>query len=125
MPATEEKKLILIAEDEKAMAHALEVKLTKAGFEVELAVDGESALEQVKKKKYDLILLDIMMPRKNGFEVLEEFKKIGVKVPVIVTSNLGQSEDLTRAKSLGAKDYLIKSDTPIGKILEKITELLK
>jgi DNA-binding response OmpR family regulator len=117
-------KRILVAEDEKAMAHALEVKLTKAGFVVDLASDGKTALEKIQSGKYELILLDIMMPKLNGFEILESLEKTGNTVPVIVTSNLGQDEDAKRAKSLGAAEYFIKSNTPIGIIVDKVIAML-
>ncbi len=117
---------ILIAEDEKPMAHALELKLAKAGFKPTIAENGQVALDLLHKGKYDLLLLDIIMPVMNGFAVLEQIKKEGdIKIPVIMTTNLGQEEDKKKALDLGAVDYLIKSDTPIAKIVEKIKTILK
>ena len=118
-----QKKKILIAEDEKSMANALELKLNKSGFEAKAVYDGEQALTALTETNYDLMLLDLMMPKLDGFGVLEGIKKKNLKVKVIVTSNLSQEEDIKRAKSLGAVDYIVKSDTPIQAIVEKIKKL--
>ena len=118
-------KKILIAEDERAMSKALELKLTHAGFEVKPVFNGEEALEVISKEKFDLILMDLMMPKTDGFSVLETLQKKGNKIPIIVTSNLGQEEDFKRATALGANDYLIKSNTPIAKIVDRIREFLE
>jgi DNA-binding response OmpR family regulator len=116
---------VLVAEDEKPMAHALELKLTKAGFKPTIAENGQVALDLLSSGHYDLLLLDIIMPVVNGFAVLEQIKKSGkYKMPIIMTTNLGQEEDRKRAMDLGAVDYIIKSDTPITKIVEKIQGIL-
>lgn len=115
---------ILIAEDEKPMSRALELKLQKSGFETRAAYDGDEALKFLESEKFDLLLLDLMMPKKDGFGVLTEMKKRGDKTPVIVSTNLSQSEDMTRVAQLGAKDYFIKSDTPINQVVEHIKEVL-
>lgn len=114
-------KKILIAEDEKALARALELKLTSAGFIISVAHDGEEALAKILAEKFDLVLLDLVMPKKDGFSVLENLKAKGNTTPVIVSSNLSQEEDFQKAKSLGAVDYFIKSDTPLSEIVNKIT----
>lgn len=119
---------ILVAEDEKPMARALEIKLSKAGFKVEVAYDGEDALQRIQKnggKSFDLIILDLVMPKKDGFEVLTALKAAKIKTPVIVTSNLSQEEDAKRAKALGARDYFIKSNTPITEITAYVRKFLK
>lgn len=117
-------KRILIAEDEKPMANALSLKLRSAGFETTLVYDGESALSVAKESPYDLILLDLVMPKKDGFFVLTELKKLKITTPVIVSSNLSQEEDIRRAKELGARDYFIKSDTPLAQVVEKVKQAL-
>jgi len=119
------KKKILIAEDDKPMARALELKLSKADFDVTVASNGEEALQAVKENKFDIILLDLMMPKIDGFGVLKELKSRGVKTPVIVTSNLSQPEDETKAKELGAKDYFVKSNVPIAQIVEYIKKTVR
>ncbi|MFA7245250.1 MAG: response regulator [Candidatus Magasanikbacteria bacterium] len=115
---------ILIAEDEKPMARALEIKLNKVGFETTIVFDGVAALEELASNKYDLLLLDLMMPNKDGFSVLEDIKTKKIKVPVIVSTNLNQKDDIEKAMSLGAKDYFVKSDTPISDVVEHIKKVL-
>lgn len=117
-------KKILIAEDEKPLAKALQLKLNHEGFEAEIASDGEEALEHIKTGKYELVLLDLMMPKIDGFGVLESLQKAKSTVPVIVTTNLSQPEDLARVRSLGARGYLVKSNTPLSGIIQRIKELL-
>lgn len=119
-----EKKRILIAEDEKALSHALELKLSFSGFDVTVVNNGEDALATLAKDTFDLVLLDIVMPGKNGFEVLEELKKNQNKTPVIMLSNLSQEEDIEKAKSLGAVDFFIKSDTPLAEIVTMVNKRL-
>jgi DNA-binding response OmpR family regulator len=111
-------KKILIAEDEKPVARALELKFSHAGFLPVMAANGEEVLKALETATFDLILLDLIMPKFDGFAVLAELKKRGNIVPIIVTSNLGQSEDQQRAKELGAKEYFVKSNTPIMRIVE-------
>lgn len=124
MPKNNLKK-ILIAEDEKSIAKALQIKLGISGFEVEIATNGEEAIELMKKTKFDLLLLDIMMPKKDGFSVMEEMKKNKNKTPVIILSNLSQEDDAERAKKLGAVDFFIKSNTPLSDIVDKVKKYLK
>src|SRR6185369_2365140 len=114
---SKKQKKVLIVEDEKPMAHALELKLTKVGYLPVVCHDGESALKILQQEKFDLILLDLMMPKLDGFGVMEQLKSQNSKISIIVTSNLGQEEDSRRAKELGALEYIIKSDTPIGEIV--------
>ena len=111
-------KKILIAEDEKPMANALGLKLRSAGFETTLVYDGEAAVEAAKKTSFDLIILDLVMPKKDGFSVLAELNRLNIAIPVIVSSNLSQDEDIKRAKELGARDYFIKSDTTLAEIVK-------
>lgn len=117
-------KKILIVEDEKPMARALEMKLNHSGFEAQVANDGQAALDLLKTKKFDLILLDLMLPKVDGFGVMKELKDRKDKTPVIVASNLGQDDDAQKAKSMGAKWYFVKSDTPINKIVDYIVATL-
>jgi DNA-binding response OmpR family regulator len=114
------KKKILIVEDEKPMARALELKLTNAGYEVTTASDGKCGLDCLGKEDVDLILLDLIMPNLDGFGVLEALKAQGNKTPVIVLSNLSQEEDEARATALGAKGFFIKSNTPIADIVAQV-----
>lgn len=115
-------KKILIIEDEEIMFSLLEKKLFQVGYEAIVAKDGEEGLKMAFEEKPNLILLDIMMPKKNGFEVLEALQKdINLKqVPVIVISNSGQPVEIERVKMLGAKDWLIKTEFDPQEVLDKV-----
>lgn len=115
---------VLVVEDEKALARALQLKLKNSGFFADVAYNGREALDILDKKKFDLILLDLVMPDIDGFGVLTSLKEKGSSVPVMVLTNLGQEDDFERAKSLGAKDYFVKSQTSIADIIERITSML-
>ncbi|MDD4319075.1 MAG: response regulator [Candidatus Peribacteraceae bacterium] len=116
---------ILIVEDEKPLAHALELKMKHEGYDATVAFNGAAGQKEAVTGKYDLILLDLIMPEVDGFEVLEAMKQKKIKTPVIVLSNLGQDEDRERAKSLGASDYFIKANTPIADIVVRVKKALK
>lgn len=117
---------IIIVEDEEILLRVLKEKFEKANFQVETAADGEEALAVIKKNQPDLILLDLLLPQKSGFEVLDEIKaNPSLKLtPVIVLSNLGQDEDIKRALQMGADDYLVKTQHPINEVVEKVKERL-
>lgn len=119
-------KRILVAEDDRFLASAYKAKLTRAGFEVTLAQDGDEAISFLSDKAFDLILLDLIMPKKDGFSVLEFIKTNprASKVPVIIASNLGQEEDIKKGMSLGAKDFIIKSDMSLDDLIKKIDSLI-
>lgn len=113
-------KRILIIDDEKPMARALELKLSHSGFEAKSVHNGEEALALLKKESFNLILLDLVMPKLDGFNVLQALKNRKNATPIIILSNLGQEEDEKRARDMGAKDFFIKSNTPIAEIVEKV-----
>ena len=117
-------KRILIAEDEKPMAKALEVKLKKEGFEAVSVFNGQEAVKQLTAGNYDLLLLDILMPVMDGFTVLEQIKTLARKPKIVITSNLSQDEDIKRAKDLGAIDFMVKSDSTLSQIVDKVKTLL-
>ena len=117
-------KKILIAEDERAIAKALELKLKNSGYDVTVAYDGQEALNNLKTNQYDLLVLDLMMPNVDGYQVLENLRDANNTTPVIVASNLSQDNDFQKAKSLGAKDYFIKSNTSLAELVEKIKSIL-
>lgn len=106
------------------MAHALELKLGSAGFETTVAKDGEETLATMGKETFDLILLDLIMPKKDGFAVLKELKAKGDKTPVIVLTNLGQEEDARRVKELGAIGFFVKADTQIANLVKEVEKAL-
>ena len=118
-------KRILIVDDEKPLAKALELKLGHEGFEAKAVFNGVEAIEALKKEKFDLVLLDLVMPQEDGFTVLQNMAEIKGNTKVIVSSNLSQEEDIDRAKSLGATDYFIKSDTTLADIVIKVKKYLE
>lgn len=124
MPATAKK--IVVAEDEPILLRALNIELLTAGYEVLSATTGKAALDIIKKERPALVLLDILMPEMDGFEVLQELQantKLK-KIPVIILSNLGQDEEVKKGLALGARDYYIKASTDLEMITKKIKELV-
>ena len=117
---------ILVAEDDKFLSNAYRVKLEREGYEVRVVFDGEELIQVIQEFTPDLIILDLIMPKKDGFGVLQELGKSEKykNIPVIVASNLGQSEDIVRAAKLGAQDYIVKTDLTMKKLVEKIKSLL-
>ena len=114
-------KQVLLVEDNDFIRKMYVLKLAKADeFEVVEAVDGVEALEKIADKLPDLILLDIMMPKMSGLEVLEELKRRKVTVPVIILSNVMSAETREMAGKFGVVDYIIKSDLTPSQVLEKI-----
>jgi len=115
-------KKILIIEDEELMINLLERKLAQEGYKVETARDGEEGLGKMRKEKPDLILLDIVMPKMGGFEVMEEMQKDNElkDIPIIVISNSGQPVELDKAKELGARDWLIKTEFDPQEVIDKV-----
>ena len=118
-------KKILIIENEKMVAHALEIELIHAGFKTHTVFSGEDGIELLKKESFSLILLDLIMPKMDGFMVLAILKVKKIKTPVIVLTNINQESDMEHAKEFGAKDFFIKSDTSIEKIVLRAKKLLK
>ncbi len=121
-----ELKKILLAEDDEFLSSLLKNRLQREGFEVQLARTGPETTELLKTGKPDLLLLDIILPGKLGFEIMEEVKKDPrlSKVPVMIMSNLGQDEDIKRAKSLGAIEYFVKARVMIDDLIKRITSFL-
>ena len=101
-------KRILLVEDEPGLVLTLRDRLTKEGYSVESTPDGESGLERAAREAFDLVLLDVMLPRINGFDVLRELRKRGVETPVIMLTAKGQVADKVAGLKLGADDYVTK-----------------
>lgn len=120
-------KRILIVEDDKFLRELIAQKLVKEDYEISEAVDGEEGMKKIKEEKPDLVLLDLILPGIDGFEVLSQMKEDTAlaPIPVIILSNLGQKEDVERGLKLGAVDYLIKAHFTPGEIIEKIKNVLK
>ncbi len=119
-------KKILLVEDEPLLANLLKQRLEKDGFGVVAGHDGEEALKILETVQPDLILLDIILPKVSGFEVMEAVQKNPnyKKAPIIVISNLGQDTDMAKGQSLGAVGYFIKAQVSIEELVGKIKEFL-
>ncbi len=120
-------KKILFIEDESALQKTFGDVLKQEGYQMFSALDGEVGLRLVKTEKPDLILLDLILPKINGFEVLEKLKEDqGTKdIPVIVLTHLEEMEDVQKAIELGAKDYLVKANYSLKEVVEKIKKALQ
>ena len=120
-------KKILIVEDDKFLRELIVKKVTSAGNEVPEAIDGEEGVKKIEEEKPDLILLDLILPGIDGFEVLAQIKKKPElsQIPVIILSNLGQKEDIEKGLNLGATDYLIKAHFTPNEIIEKLKKILE
>lgn len=113
---------VLVVEDDLFITKAYKFKFEESGFQVKVAYNGEEALQILKKLTPDIIILDIIMPIKNGFEVLEQIKKDKrlVLVPVIVATNLGQEQHVLKAMQMGVNEYIIKSELSLNLLVEKV-----
>jgi len=120
-------KKILFIEDEYGLQKAMVKMLTDEGYQVLSALDGEVGLKIVKKELPDLILLDLILPKKDGFEVLKEIKKDETTkgIPIIILSNLERMEDVEKALQLGATTYLVKTNYGLDELLEKIKGVIE
>lgn len=115
-------KRILIVEDERPLSHALELKLQHEGFETFVADNGEDCIKAINEQTFDIVLLDLVMPVLDGFQVLEQLQSKPNKPSIFVLSNLSQAEDENRVLKLGAKKYFIKSDTSLESIVNEIKQ---
>lgn len=119
-------KKILVVEDDNFLANVYRIKLKKAGFEITIATDGAEALEKIKSQNFDLVILDLIIPKIDGFGVLTEIRSQEKykTLPVLIASNLSQMEDINRALKLGANDFIVKSDITLDALIEKINKLI-
>lgn len=120
------KKFVLVAEDDKFYSDVFKTKLGKEDFDVVVAADGSEALKLARERKPDLMLLDLIMPVKDGFETLKELRADQElkDIKVVVLSNLGQDADVKKAKDLGADDYLVKTNISISEMVAKVKSYL-
>jgi CheY-like chemotaxis protein len=124
------KKIILLGEDEKDIAEMYKIVFEKAGYEIFLAINGEEVIKKAKEINLDLLLLDINMPIKDGFEILKEAKEEPElfqalsKVPIVMLSNYSNPQDIDYCVRMGAQDYIIKSEWTPEKIVEKVEKYL-
>lgn len=124
--AAKPSKTILIVEDDLFLSNLLTTRFQRAGITTLKAYDGETAIDMIRKNKPDLVLLDIIIPKKSGFEVMEEIQSDSTiaKVPVIIVSNLGQEGDIERGKKLGAIAYFVKAQISIDEIINRVKNFL-
>lgn len=124
--AEKRKPTILIVEDEKLLSDMYEMKFSREGFDVTTAVDGFDGLKKAKSGKPDIILLDIIMPKVDGFAALRDLKSSPETkdIPVILLTNLGQEEDVEKGRKLGADDYFIKASYTPAVIVSKVRQIL-
>ncbi len=117
-----EKFKIALIEDDEVLSIVMREELGKAGFNILLASDGEKGIQLVRSKKPDLVLLDLMLPKKSGFEVLEELKKDPKtkSIPVVILTVLSMDENIQKALRAGAKDYFVKSQHTVLELIEMI-----
>lgn len=120
-------KTILLVEDEPTLQKTLSLALTQEGYEVKSALDGEIGLRLARETKPNIILLDLILPKMDGFEVLDELKKNDETkdIPVIVLTNLESSQDIEKALSLGASNYLVKANYDLKDVVEKVKDNIK
>lgn len=125
--ATKNKVSILIVEDDTFLSNIYKTKFEMEGFDVTTADDGEAGLAMAKAKKPEIILLDILLPKMDGFTVLKELKadKEVQNIPVILLTNLGQKDDVNKGLELGAVDYLIKAHFKPSETVDKVRKVLK
>jgi len=119
-------KRILLIEDDPFLSSLLKNRFIKEGYEVDLAQTGDLGIKALKESSHDLILLDLILPGKSGFEVMEEINMdpTAPKIPILIISNLGQDSDMEKGKELGAVGYLVKARTSIDSLIAKAKEFL-
>jgi CheY-like chemotaxis protein len=117
---------VLLAEDDRFLRKAAETTLKRSGYAVLATADGEEALRVAKSDPPDLILLDLVMPKMNGFEVLRALKRDAATagIPVIILSNLGQDRDVQQAMEAGAAAYFVKADLPLQALVQRVEDAL-
>lgn len=121
------KKKILIIEDDNFLQGLEASKLSKDGYEVITASNGEEGMEKINEHGISLILLDIILPKFDGFEILKKVKEVDIlkDIPVIVFSNLSEEKDVKKSKELGAIDFMVKSNFTLDELVEHIDKILK
>lgn len=120
------KPVILVVEDDKFLRELIVRKLQKEDFDTEAAIEATEAFKLIEGKKPDLILLDLVLPGMDGFQITSHLKKNPetANIPIVILSNLGQKEDIERAKDCGAIDYMVKANFTPGEIVEKVRQIL-
>lgn len=124
MPKSTKKPKVLLVEDDPFLYKVLSQRLKDEGMDVSVSTDGEAALTDAEHVKPDLMLLDLILPKKSGFELLAELRKkpAFAKLPVVVLSNLGQQEDIDQIEKLDVREYLVKADYSLSEMVKKVKE---
>lgn len=119
-------KRILLIEDDPFLSSLLKNRFLKEGFDIELAQTGDEGIKKLKSETFDLVLLDLILPGKSGFEIMEEINTDPKmqKIPILIISNLGQESDIEKGKELGAVGYLVKARTSIDSLIAKSKDFL-
>lgn len=118
---------ILLVEDDPLISNIYQMSLRRAGYDIEVIASGSGVVNKIKENDYDLLLLDLVLPEKSGFEVLEEIHRGGIDedLKIIVLSNLGQKEKVERALEMGAEEYLIKAHFTPKEVVAKIRDVME
>ncbi|MBF8280413.1 MAG: phoP [Candidatus Magasanikbacteria bacterium] len=118
---------ILIVEDEAPLLRALERRFRQLGCDIDIAIDGEMAMKKLRTATYTMVILDLLLPKKHGLNVLKELRAHPrtAKVPVIVLTNYADDNTIRQTEKLGAIDYLLKVEHPIDSIVERVGEIIK
>lgn len=118
---------ILLVEDDEVLSGMYKMKFQQEGYDISVAENGEKGLEQIKQEKPDLVLLDLILPQKDGYQVLEELRndKDTKDIKVFILSNLGQNGEVKKGKEKGADDYFIKANMTPGQLVDQVKQKLQ
>lgn len=116
---------VALIEDDQMLSEMYQIKFKKDGFKIVSAPDGAEGIALVEQEHPDVILLDVIMPKMDGFHVLKTLRGKGLDTPIILLTNLGQEEDIQKGRDLGATDYFVKSNFTPEAIVEKVQQVLK
>lgn len=117
-------KKILVAEDDTFLSTLLKNRLVRDGFDVTVVSRGDEVVPTLKKQKTDLILLDIILPGRIGYDIIDDLEEAKIKTPFMIISNLAQDEDVQRAKKAGAVDYFVKAHVAIDDLVKRVSSFL-
>jgi DNA-binding response OmpR family regulator len=123
----DEAKKVMLVEDDRFLSSLIKARLEKDGIVVQQAFDGDDAIKRLPDEKPDLVILDLIMPKTNGFDVLKAISMTpGIETtPVVIVSNLAQDSDIEKARQLGAKEYFVKVKISIDDLIGKIENLVQ
>jgi len=117
-------KKIVIIEDELILAEALKERLSNTGYDVFVAYNGEDGLERIRKNIPDLLILDILLPGINGYDVMRKLKESDIKVPILVVSNSGQPVEIEKSQEMGVRDFIVKVDFSLDDVEKKVRSII-